>query len=231
MKASHTRGIVSCSSEDAEGDGHSHDQSHSRSNPRDNGCFAFCGQEVVSTNASRCSWNIALVRGIYSSWTGSCNCSGDVGGSGETRTFWPRRSNNCRSLTLMLDILVGLVRWRVRRLRISWTRGHQHEGKLCSWNSALVRDVYSLWTGSCNCLGYVNGSSETRTFWPHRSNDCCSLTSMLYPGWLGEMESEKGVHERRQIALISVFSGRVNGRSVAMYETLHMDSWYSRQPC
>ena len=76
----------------------------------------------------------------------------------------------------------------------------------------------------------VNGSGETRTFWPRRSNDCRSSTSMLYPGWLGEMESEKGAHERRQIALISAFSGQVNGRSVAMYETLHMDSWYSRQP-
>ena len=29
--------------------------------------------------------------------------------------------------------------------------------------------------------------------------------------------------------LISMFSGRVNGRLVAMYETLHMDSRYSRQ--
>ena len=84
-------------------------------NPRDNGCCTFRGRGHQHKCKS-CSWNSAFVRGIYSSWTGSCNYSGNVGGSDETRTFWPCRSNNCHSLTSMLDILVGLMRWRVRRL-------------------------------------------------------------------------------------------------------------------
>ena len=160
------------------------------------------------------------------------------------RRCW--HSNNCCSSILMLDILVGLVKWRVRRLRhvqqgnprdngccmshgqevVSTKANHAH-GTVCLSVMSTRRGL-----GPCNCSGYVNGSGETRTFWPRHSNNCHSSTSMLYPGWLGEMESEKDAHEHRQIALIRpVFSGRVNGRSVAMYETLHMNSRYSRQLC
>ena len=78
-------------------------------------------------------------------------------------------------------------------------------------NSAFIRDIYSSWTGSCNCSGSVDGSGETRTFWPRRSNDCLQLDlDAGYPGWLGEMEGEQPAHERRRIAWIRpVFTGRV----------------------